>query len=227
MLRFKSRYIAFIITLSSIIAQQNQAIDIWRNILQTPYIVDYFDGVISKVGVIIKDTNESLTLEHTGQNILFYPGISSDVVFSVQIKMENVNNMVSHASDGEINYEESWKIINVLFTPMFESTFKMAMDDPIRIKLANLDDVTHCYFFDKDGKEKIFKHSIIYNDNEIKILKKLVGVPKRVYYLNTDQALSFQKKMQKAIIKDSIFEWISFANWHRKWRNNNSKLVEN
>ena len=50
------------------------------------------------------------------------------------------------------------------------------------------------------------------------IKKGIHDTPNRIYTLNVKNALAFQKRMQKAITKDSWFEWLSFARWFWSWQ---------
>ena len=221
-------YIYFLITFNLIYAQNStslKAIELWRGILQTPYIIKYFNGVISKVGVKIKETEERFTLYHNGSKIFFEPNIDEDALYSIEIKMENVMNMVSHASDGVFSSFESWRIINVLFTPMFQSTFIITMNDPFRKRLAKLEDITHVYLYSYDGKTLIPKHTIINDQNGLVVKKGIVGQANRVYKLTADQGLDFQKRMQRTLTINSAFEWIKFGKWYLKWRDTYSTAL--
>ena len=214
-------YIFYFFIINLIYAQNSttpKAIDLWKAILQTPYIIKYFNGVISKVGVEIKETKEQFTLYHNGSKIFFKADIDEDVLYNIEIKMENVTNMVKHASDGVFSSFESWRIINVLFTPMFQSTFIITMNDPFRKKIAKLEKITHVYLYSHDGKTLIPKHTIINDHNGLLVKKGIIGHPNRVYKLTADQGLDFQKKMQRTLTINSVFEWIKFGKWYLKWR---------
>jgi len=207
------------------VSQNVSSINALKGILQTPRIVKYFENVISKVGVTIGETNETFTIEHTGNKILLSDGINDMVDYKIQLKLENIQNMVMHAKDGEIDKNESWKIINVLFTPMFTSTFLLTMNDPWRRKLSGLEAITHCYLYSSDNNKKIGKHTIYNLNNNLKVTPGIFDNPNRIYYLDIENALTFQRKMQKAIAKNSWFEWLSFARWFWDWREKVSIII--
>ncbi|MAJ45049.1 MAG: hypothetical protein CMF96_09950 [Candidatus Marinimicrobia bacterium] len=194
--------------------------------MQTPQIINYFENVISKVGVIINESNEKFTLEHNGVEILLYHDICDDVAYIINLNLNNIENIVSHAYDGKIDNQESWKIINVLFTPMFKSTFQLTMNNNWRKKLSNLEEITHTYLYSFDKKELIGKHTIINKSQLVEIKLGIQGEANRVYKLDSDNALIFQKKMQKAIINDNWYEWLKFAKWYRDWQEDVSILIK-
>ena len=70
--------------------------------------------------------------------------------------------MIKHAKDGEISDNESWRILNVLFTPMTRVT----LETPVlavnwRRKLAGVEDLTHVYLLNPSGEE-VSVHTLVY-----------------------------------------------------------------
>ena len=51
--------ISFFISL--IFSQEISSMNAWENILQTPELVKYFDGIFNHLGIYIEETNESFT----------------------------------------------------------------------------------------------------------------------------------------------------------------------
>ncbi len=109
----------------SINAQDVSSLKTWENILQTPELVEYFQGIFNHLGITIKETGESFTIHHTGDSFAFEEGIiKENIDFVVPLELQNIENMVKHAQDGKISANESWRILNVLFTPMTRVTLK-------------------------------------------------------------------------------------------------------
>ena len=71
---------------------------------------------------------EKFTIHHVGTEFIFEEGIIEDAVdFIVPLKLENIQNMMKHAEDGKIDASESWRILDVLFTPLT----KVTLENPI------------------------------------------------------------------------------------------------
>ena len=95
------------ISVNMIFSQSFSSLKSWENILQTPDLVKYFDGVFNHLGITIEETGERFTIHHTGSSFKFEEGIiEKNVDFIVPLKEENISNMVSHAADGIISPEE-------------------------------------------------------------------------------------------------------------------------
>ena len=128
-------------------AQDVSSLKTWENILQTPELVEYFQGIFNHLGITIKETGESFTIHHKGDSFAFEEGmIKENVDFVVPLELQNIENMVTHAQDGKISANESWRILNVLFTPMTRVTLKTpVLSVNWRRKLAGVEDLTHVY----------------------------------------------------------------------------------
>ena len=79
------------------------ALDVWRMIPQTPEVVAFFTGIFDVIGVRISETGEELTVAIESDEIRIDPGLPEDPDFVVPIGWQNVENMVAHAEDGEID----------------------------------------------------------------------------------------------------------------------------
>ena len=138
---------AFIITfilLNTAYTQVTSSLQAWENILQTPELVDYFRGIFNHLGVTVEETGEEFTIHHTGERFNFESGIKHDEVdFIVPIKVQNIQNMIAHSQDGKISLEESWRILDVLFTPLTRVTLQTPLlSINWRRKLAGVEDLT-------------------------------------------------------------------------------------
>ncbi len=208
-----------IIIVNMIISQELPSLTAWENILQTPDLVKYFDGVFNHLGIIIEETDERFTIHHTGASFEFEEGIIEDNVdFIVPLKEENISNMIKHAEDGFISPEESWRILDVLFTPLT----KVTLQTPVlavnwRRKLAGVEDLTHVYLISPTNKEAS-KHTLIYVKGQWLVLKGLHGNPRRTYRMSPEQSLEYQKMIFSAMDKDTLWGWWKFSRFYKKWR---------
>tara|TARA_Y100001970_G_scaffold276567_1_gene379432 strand:- start:188 stop:865 length:678 start_codon:yes stop_codon:yes gene_type:complete len=211
--------ILFLIIISPVLTQeQNTVINVWKNIIQTNEMIEYFDGVFKKLGVTIEETGEKFTVYHNGDSIYLEPGIDPDSDFVVPLKIQNINNMVSHSKDGKISAEESWRILSVLFTPIT----KVTLQSPIlsvnwKRKLAGVEDLTHVYLISPDGKEAN-KHTLIYAKGQWLVLDGLHGKPRRTYQMDQSASLLYQKQIFSAMQRNSFLGWLKFGIWYKKWR---------
>jgi hypothetical protein len=219
------RNILFIIALviSPLKSEYTSSLDAWENILQTPELLLYFNDVFDHLGIIIEETDEKFTIHHLDTEFIFEEDIvESAVDFIVPLKLENIENMMLHAKDGKIDSSESWRILNVLFTPLTEVT----LQNPVlsvnwRRKLAGVEDLTHVYLLNPDGEEAS-KHSLIYIKGQWLVLKGIHGNPKRTYRMTPEDSLEYQRTIFKALKQYTFWGWIKFSTWYKKWRKKNS-----
>ncbi len=208
---------------SNLNAETFSSVNSLKTILQTPEILSYFEGVFESLGVEIEETGEKFTIYHTGEKFVFQEGVNEESVdFVVPLKLENIQNMVSHTKDGVIDASESWRILDVLFTPLT----KVTLESPVlsvnwRRKLAGVEDLTHVYLINPDGEEAS-KHTLIYVKGQWLVLKGIHGSPRRTYRMTPEESLDYQRTIFKALKKDSICGWIEFSFWYKKWRKKNS-----
>ena len=202
-----------------VFGQESTSLNTWKNIFQSPELDNFFDGVFYCLGIMIAEDGESITVYHRGDSFEFINGINNeDVDFIVPLKKQNIINMVKHAKDGIIDSEESWRILDVLFTPLT----KVTLDNPIlsvnwRRKLAGVEDLTHVYLINPKGQEAS-KHTLIYVKGQWLVLKGLYGDPRRTYRMSPEQSLEYQKKIFKAMQKDNFWGWWKFSSFYKKWR---------
>ena len=205
--------------INSIFGQDATSLGAWKNIFQSPNLVNYFDGVFNSLGITIEEDGESFTVFHRGDRFEFVEGIKDeDIDFIVPLKKQNITNMVNHAKDGIISTEESWRILDVLFTPLT----KVTLQNPVlsvnwRRKLAGVEDLTHVYLINPNGEEAS-KHSLIYVKGQWLVLKGLHGKPRRTYRMSPDQSLEYQKMIFSAMQQDSFWGWWKFSKYYKEWR---------
>ena len=194
-----------------------------ENIMQTDDLLSYFDNVFESLGIKIEDTGEEFTVLHTGNEFIFKDGIKKDSVdFIVPLKSINIQNMVQHSKDGKIDKSESWRILDVLFTPLTQVTLQNpVMSVNWRRKLAGVEDLTHVYLINPNGKEAS-KHTLIYVKGQWLVLKGIHGSPKRTYRMTPEESLDYQRNVFNAIKADNLWDWFKFSLWYKKWRKKNS-----
>ena len=209
----------FLIFFQFLIAQGSTSLKTWEGILQTPELVNYFNGIFNHLGVVIDETGESFTIHHTGDAFVFEEGIVKEKVdFVVPLQIANIENMVRHSQDGKISENESWRILDVLFTPMTRVT----LETPVlsvnwRRKLAGVEDLTHVYLLNPSGKNAS-SHTLIYVKGQWLVLKGLHGSPRRIYRMTPSQSIEYQREIFAAMQKDTLWGWWKFAKFYKKWR---------
>ncbi len=213
---------AFIITfilLNTAYTQVTSSLQAWENILQTPELVDYFRGIFNHLGVTVEETGEEFTIHHTGERFNFEPGIKHDEVdFIVPIKVQNIQNMIAHSQDGKISLEESWRILDVLFTPLTRVTLQTpVLSINWRRKLAGVEDLTHVYLINPTGGDAS-KHTLIYVKGQWMVLKGTHGKPRRTYRMSPEQSIEYQREIFAAMQKNTFWSWWKFASYYKKWR---------
>jgi len=219
--RFSTTMRLFLFFLASIFinAQELSSLQKWEKILQTPELLTYFDGVFENLGITIKETGESFTIHHHGDSFSFKEGIIKEKIdFIVPLELQNIENMVAHAKDGKISMDESWRILNVLFTPMT----KVTLETPVlavnwKRKLAGVEDLTHVHLLNPSG-EKASSHTLVYVKGQWIVLKGLHGNARRIYEMTPEQSLEYQRRIFSAMKKNSLWNWWKFARWYKKWR---------
>lgn len=201
------------------------AMQIWSEIVQTPDVVDYFQGVFSRAGITVEESGESFTVVNHGDRFTFAPGLEADLDFVVPLKQENITNLWKHAADGVIDAEESWRIVAVLFTPLTRA----ALQSPtirrnwLRV-LSGVESLIHVHLLSPNGNEAA-THTLAYTGNQWLVIPGLHGVAERTYRLTPEQALTFQRKIYAALKTDTLGGWWQFASWYREWRSGVSAVA--
>ncbi len=213
------KIILSIIAITSLNSQVTSSLHTWQNILQTPELLTYFDGVFEHLGIHVEETDEQFTIHHLGTQFSFEEGIQEGKVdFIVPVQLQNIKNMVVHAKDGQINPGESWRIVDVLFTPMTRVTLQTpVLSINWRRKLAGVEDLIHVYLINPTGGDAS-KHTLIYVKGQWLVIKGLHGNPRRTYRLSPEDSLEYQRVIFRAIKKDTFLGWWTFGSWYKDWR---------
>ena len=166
---------------------------LWQGIADTPALVEYFKDSFDTLGVSVEGTEYSLTVTHTGTALELKSGIAANVDFRVTITPEQVMNMVSNAEDNRISEQESWRILNVLFTPMTAVTLDNEVLTNNRLRKAlGVEDLTHVSLLNPSG-DTASSHTLFYVKGQWVVVSGLHGKPRRTYTLAA-QALEYQRK---------------------------------
>ena len=199
-------------------SQTNRAVDLWRAVAQTDELVDLFAGMFDVIGITIEETGEELTVSVGEGRVHIDPGLPDEYDFLVPLKMENVNNMISHAADGRLDAFETWRIVSVLFTPLTRETLKNSvMSRGLLRRLARIEDLIHVRLLGP-ADEDVANHTLAYAGGQWLVIEGLHGHAKRTFTMTGEECVAYQKGVFKAMKSKSILGWISFARWYVKWR---------
>ena len=194
------------------------SMNLWQSITQTPEIVEYFRGVFNKAAFTVAESGEQFTATHHGDRVTFAEGIDPTADFVVPLHLENVQRLATQTRDGKIPPAESWRIAQVLFTPLTQTTLR----NPVMSKnylrlLAGVESVIHVYLISPEGGEAA-THTLLYAGNQWLVLPGLHGKAKRVYRLTPTQSLDYQRHVFAAMQQNAFGGWMKFASWYRGWR---------
>lgn len=194
------------------------ALQVWSTIGQTPELVGYFQGVFSKAGITVEETGEAFTVTHHGDRVSFAPGLADDVEFVVPVHVENVTRLAAHARDGKFDAEESWRIVQVLFTPLTRAALQSPLVSRNWLRyLSGVESLIHVHLLHPHGGESV-THTLAFAGNQWLVLPGLHGKPQRIYRLTPPQALDFQRQLYRALRTNTAGQWYQFATWYRQWR---------
>jgi len=196
----------------------SSALEVWNAIPQTPDVVAFFKGIFDVIGVTIEETGEQLTIGIEEDRIRIEEGLPLNPDFTVPLAWENVENMASHAKDGEIDPREAWRIVSVLFTSLTKATLRnpIMSNNLLRI-FSGVEDLAHVHLVSPDGQE-VNSHSLIYVKGEWLVISGIHGKPKRTFRMTAEQSIEYQRRVFSAIKKNTVRGWASFSTWYRKWR---------
>jgi hypothetical protein len=199
----------------------------WQALTQPPGVVEFFQGLFDRVGVIIVETGEAFTGQHNGDEIEFASGINEpEVDFTVAITIEQVDRLTRHVGSGELGTAEEFRIVRTLFTPATRATLRNPMLSNNFLRWMNgVEDLIHVHLRSPVDEEEDVNHTLIHAAGQWVVIPGLHGNPRRVFDLTMADALEYHRRTIDAIHKDRFMNWLSFASWYKKWRKGVSKLV--
>ncbi len=191
----------------------------WQSLLNKPGLADYFSDVFLNLGLVVEDTDEQFTVHHKGDHFALSSGLTeNEVDYVVNVNAQNIANMLDHGKEGNINDDESFEILSVMFTPLTQSSLDAPMlSKPLMQKLAGIENHIHVYLMNETST-KSTAHTLIFINKKWTVIEGIHGDAKRVFKMNPSQALEYQKHMFRAIQADKAKEWRKFKKWYKQWR---------
>ena len=96
---------------------EKNSIEKWEALTNSPAIVEFFENLFENLGVRVTDTNEEFTCHHRGDKIELKKGLDEEAVdYTVEIESFQVDRLVAHTHDTDIDDIEQYRIVCVLFT---------------------------------------------------------------------------------------------------------------
>ncbi len=191
----------------------------WSHLLEMPDLAKFFDSMFEHLGVRIDETEEAFTVHHHGDKLSISEGLEPEQVdYVVDLTSQNIENMVRHGEDGKIDRAEAFAIVSILFTPLTRVTLKNRyMSSPLLRRLGRIENLIHVLLLDPDGGDANC-HTLIHVNGEWIVAPGLHGTPRRIFRIDIDQAVDYQKRVFQAMKRDSLSGWWQFGNWYRDWR---------
>ena len=199
--------------------EETPSMKAWSGLLDKPELAEFFSDIFDNLGIILEETNEKFTVHHKGDHFELSNGIDeSNVDYIVNLKLENVSNMVKHGADEKISSQEAYRIMSVLFTPLTRASLETPMmKKPLLRKLAGIENHIHVYLISPD-KSQITSHTLIFINKQWIVAKGIHGTAKRTFKISPEQAVEYQKHVFRAIKSNKAKEWKKFKKWYLKWR---------
>lgn len=201
-------------------SEPSQTMQAWSHLLSDPALAEFFDGVFEHIGIRVQETGEAFTVHHHGDRFSFTEGVESrEVDFEVDLKQENVDNLVRHAEDGKIDPDEALRIVSVLFTPMTRASLQNPyLTRSLLLRLGGVGSLIHVHLLDAQGSS-VETHSLIFARNgQWVVVPGLHGDPERAFRINAEQAIDYQRRLFQAAKKNSFAAWWRFIGWYKDWR---------
>lgn len=204
----------------------NTAVEAWKQLSDKPKIVSFFDGMFHKMGIVVTDSEEELTVHLTDGRFKLEEGIDPDSDYVIELSTENIANMIRHGEDGEIDEDEAFRIMTVLFRPLSRATMQNAKFQAKEYKLiADVENHLAIYLEHPRTKEHIGYTFIYLNDNWM-IIPGIYGQALRTFTLTPQEIIRFQKKVFAALKSSDITAWKNFDQWYSEWKNEVSTTFE-
>jgi hypothetical protein len=191
----------------------------WKPLLQQPGLAEYFKGIFDYLGIKIIETGEQFTVHHLGTSFELIPGIDpSKVDFTVEIKKENVDNLVKEGADSKIDESESFKIAKVIFTPITQDELNNPfLTKKKYLRIAHADELMHVVLLDPEKKQDYTQTLIFVKDQWI-VVEGLHGKTNTTFRLTPVQAVDFQRHLFEAKKMNTKKGWMKFMKWYKGWK---------
>ena len=199
--------------------EQTPSMKAWSVMLDKPQLAEFFHGMFENLGIRVEETGEEFTVHHLGNSFSMSAGIDENGVdYIADIKLENVKNMMQHGADEKIDPMEAHRIVSVLFTPLTKVTLKNPiMSNGFLRWISGVENLIHVNLINPD-ESVVNSHTLIFTNREWLVITGLHGSPKRVYRIDVDQAVEYQKTVFKTFKTNTWGSWWKFRKWYRQWR---------
>jgi hypothetical protein len=192
----------------------------WQALTRQGPIVQFFRGLFERAGVRVTDTGEEFTCHHKGDHIELHQGLDrAGVDYTVEIDSAQVDRLAGYAGDKELDAQEQYRILGVLFTPATAAMLRApVLANPWLRWLMGAEDVIHVYLLPPTPREQEVSHTLIYANRQWMVLPGLHGKPGRTYRMPLDEALEYHRQAFAALKANTFGAWWRFASWYKQWR---------
>ncbi|MCK5028072.1 MAG: hypothetical protein KAR57_00455 [Bacteroidales bacterium] len=215
-------FVLFLLFFAGIQSQAQEKIlagEKWQQLTEKEFLVDFFKDFFINLGVEVQETGERITVMHQGDHFKIVEGIDENIVdYILPIRTQNIVNLINHAEDGKIDEMETYKIVALLFTPMTAMTLQNPlMTENLPRFFNKIENNIHVTLTSPDKSESV-SHTLIYINKEWIVISGLHGTPKRIFNLNIEQGVDYQKHVFEAINTNTKKNWKTFKKWYLGWR---------
>lgn len=216
-----------LLTSSTISFGQERSMEMWNSLLNKPELANYFSGIFNDMGFIIEETGEKFTVMHKGDHFTMKEGIENDKVdYIVNLKLENIQNMLKHGGDSKIDEYESFRIMSVFFTPLTKASLtNPTMTKPMLRKMSGIENHIHIHLIAPKAADTV-SHTLIYLNKKWMVIPGIHGEAKRVFNLTPQNAIDYQRKVFVALNQNDMKGWKEFKKWYIDWRAGVSVVLE-
>jgi hypothetical protein len=203
----------------SLRAQDTSVMQQWQQFTQNPGLADFFEGLFQSIGIEVKDSDEAFTVYLQEGEFELQKGIDrAEVDYVVEVNEANVADVMTFGEDANIDRVEGFRIIRVLFSPLTRA----ALDNPqitsgFKLWLGGIDQEMHVYLLGPEGK-RIDAHTLLFHEGHWYVIPGIHGPAERVFRLEFEDALAFQRRMYQAQKTNTNRAWRQFRNWYVEWR---------
>lgn len=214
-------------TFTNVSFGQESSMEKWNSLLSKSELADYFSGIFNDMGFIIEETGEKFTVTHEKDHFSIKEGVVEDSVdYVVNLKLENITNMLKHGGDSNIDEYESFKIMSVLFTPLTEASLtNPTMTKPMLRKMSGIENHIHINLI-APGNADTVSHTLIYLNKNWMVIPGIHGEARRTFNLTPQNAVDYQRKVFIALNTNTMKGWKEFKKWYIDWREGVSVALE-
>ncbi len=181
--------------------------------------MEFFDGIFDHLGIRVQETGDVFTIHHQGDKFTLTEGVEAGKVdFVVDLKTQNITNMIRHAEDGKIDRKEAFAIVSVMFSPLTRASLDNPLvRSPLLRRMLRIENLIHVHLLDPEGGSSN-SHTLIHVNKQWIVAPGLWGEPLRTFRIDIDQAVEYQKHVHQAMKQNSLGGWLRFGSWYRNWR---------